>query len=154
MELAILGVLICQLSLLLISLIVAKRLTSSLLKNVRSFLESPGEDKQSPLADILDNAANRLAAAIIAHVKAWLLAQNSIAVRQEKAQLRENLQSNAPPMIGALMKFSPGIGKLITKNPELAQLAINYMQNRGGAGSAPEEVPARNNGSSGNPFKV
>lgn len=153
MEIAILGVLICQLLLLLISLAVAARLILSLSKSAHSFLESPGEGKQSPLADILGIVSDRLGAAIIAHAKAWLLSQNSIAVRQDKAAARQELQASAPPWLGMAMKFSPGIGKIVNKNPELAQLAMAAFQNMGNKGASEEE---KNNGSSHSqdPFKL
>jgi hypothetical protein len=153
MEIAILGVLICQLLLLATSLLLAKRLMSSLSRNVRLYFESPDEGKQSPFADTLDNLSARLGAAIIASIKGWLMSQNSIAVRQDKAAARQEIQENAPPILGMLMKYQPGIGKLLGKNPELAQLAMQYLNNRQGA-KPPEEVSAGSNGSSGNPFKV
>lgn len=153
MEIAIFGVLLCHFLLLLISLFVVKKRISSLLRSARSFYESPGEGKQSPLADILDNVANRLANALIVHVKAWLLAQNSIAVRQEKAQLRQNIQNSAPPLMGALMKYSPGIGKVMANNPELAQMAINAFAGMGGKKESESE---NNNGHHelNSPFKI
>lgn len=151
MELAILGVLICQLLLFVTSLGIATKLMYSLIKSVRSFFEQPEPEKQSPFADTIDNITSRLAVALIASIKGWLMSQNSIAVRQDKAAARQEIQDNAPPILGMLMKYQPGIGKILGKNPELAQLAMQYLSNRG---KAPEEVPANNNGSSGNPFKV
>lgn len=111
---------------LLFALMWVKRLKSSVITNVRSFLESPKEGEPSPIAVIGDTLASRLGSAIVASLKAWLLAQNSIAVRQDKAAMREAMQQDNP-VLGMLAKFSPGIGKLLGKNPELAQIAINAL---------------------------
>lgn len=145
MEFAILGVLICQLLLTLLTVLMARKLILSLIQNVRSFFEPISEGQKSPLATIgetiIATASDRMAAAIVASAKGWLIGQNSIAVRQEKAAIREGLEAQSP-FIGLLQKFSPGIGKIITKNPELAAMALNAFQNKG-------EKHISNNGGNG-----
>lgn len=151
------GLLICQCLVLLFGLVLGNKLKSYLLRNARSFFE-PGRDgegkaTQSPFADILDNIGNRLAAAIIASVKGWLMAQNSAAVRQEKAETRQQFLANAPPAMGALAAFAPGLMKKAMKHPELAQMAMQFMGNMGGQR---KEETASNNGNHApsNPFKI
>jgi len=151
------GLLICQLSVLLFVLVAGIKLKSYLLQNVRSFFEQrkdrEGNPEQSAFADILDNIGNRLAAAIIASAKGWLMAQNSAAVRQDKAAARQEFQASAPAALQFLMKFSPGIGKIVQKNPELAQLAMSALGNMGGKSEA--VISDNGNGHiSGDPFKI
>jgi len=149
------GLLLCQLLLLLSGLMLVKKLKSFLSENVLSFFTPKGKDEQSQFADTLDNIASRLAHAIIASAKGWLMAQNSAAVRQENAAARQELMANAPPALGGLMAFAPGLAKKIVKHPELAQLAMQFMGNMGGGRE--REAQASNNGgnhSSSNPFKI
>jgi len=150
-------ILICQLSLLLLGLVVGNKLRSWVSQNVRSLFEQrkdlEGKPAQSVFADILDDIGNRLARAIIASVKGWLMAQNSAAVRQDKAAAREELMANAPPAMGALAAFAPGLMKKAMKHPELAQMAMQFMGNMGGQR---KEEAISNNGNSHpeNPFRI
>lgn len=149
--LAIFGVIICQILLFAFALVLIKRRISSLSEIAHSFLVSAEPGKPSPFADILDNLASRLATAIVAQVKGWLLSQNSIAVRQEKALIKEQLREQAPPLINMLMKYAPGVRKIAEKNPEIVQLALNALQQG-------QEGKSKNNGhepvNTSNPFKV
>jgi len=79
------------------------------------------------------------------------MAENSAAIRQDKAAARADLLASNP-LMGFAAKYAPG---LIRKNPELAQLALNFL-NKGGQR---KEENAENNGhepvtTGGNPFKI
>jgi len=153
-EVAILGVLFCQLLLLSIVLIWAKKRMSLVSRYVRSFLELRGEENKSQFAVILEKWIDHLAVAITASIKGWLLGQNSIAVRQDKAAARAELQASAPPIAQALMKYSPGIGKIIAKNPELAQMAMNAFAGMGGKKEGGEGESDNHQAPAGNPFRI
>ena len=145
------GVIICQLLPLVFVLILIKRLASWLSKNARSFFEPNAAGSQSPFADTVDQIAARFGAAITASLKGFLMAENSAVVRQGKAVARQEIMASNP-MLSGLAAFAPGLINKFAKNPEALQ-AVMSLFNRGG-GTAPEEVPAGNNGSSSNPFKI
>lgn len=149
-NLLLLGVIICQLLPLLLVFVLMKRLISSLSKNARSFFEPSAEGKQSNFADILDNISGRFGAAVVASLKGFLMAENSAVVRGEKAAAKREMMA-ANPMLSGLAAFAPGIMNKLGKHPELAQLAMSFL-NRKQAGG--EEVAAANNGGSSNPFKI
>lgn len=153
-ELAILGVLTCQLLLLLFALVAARKLMLSALKSAHSFLESPEEGKQSAFADILDSIGNRLGSAVIAHAKAWLMSQNSISVRQQKAAARTEVRESAPPLVSFLMKYAPGVGKIVDQNPELAQAAISAIQGMNQNKEAQNTANGNNGHKQGSPFNI
>lgn len=142
------GVIICQLLLFLLSLVLIKRQMLSLTRAVLSYFVQQPEEKQSKFADTLDNMAGRFAAAIVASLKGFLMGENSAALRQEKAAARADLLASNP-LMGFAAKYAPG---LIRKNPELAQLALNFFQGQR------QEAKAENNGhepvNSGSPFKI
>ena len=150
-NLLLLGVIICQLSALFIALVAYFRLKSSLLKNVRSYIEPKPTGEQSNLADILDLVSTRFASAFTASIKGFLMAENSAAVRQDKAAARQQVME-ANPMLAGLAAFAPGLMRKFGKNPEILQMGLSLLQN---AGKPKEEAKAGNNGSSaGNPFKI
>lgn len=151
-NLLLLGVIICQLLPLLLGMVLIKRLISSLSASARLFFEPKAEGKQSSFADILDNISSRFGSAVVASLKGFLMAENSAVVRSEKAQARQQMMAGNP-MLSGLAAFAPGVGKVINKHPELAQLAMQFL-NRNQKQAGAEEVAASNNGGSSNPFKI
>lgn len=150
MILAIVGVILCQVLLFSLALILANRLKSSLIKNVRLYFEAPEEGKQSPFADILDLIAARFAHAITASIKGSLLNLGSQTARQQNAIQGELIKQSAPIGIQALLSQFPGLRKIITKNPELAEYAMNAFAKR----STPADGEDNHKQYYGSPFKV
>lgn len=146
------GVIICQLLPLLFALIAIKRLKSSLSRNVLSFFEAKSKTEQSSFADMTDQIASRFAAAITASVKGFLMAENSGAVRAEKAAARQQMME-ASPLLQGLQAFAPGLIKKFGKNPEMLQMGLNLLQNAA-VGPREEARASSNGGNHSDPFKI
>jgi hypothetical protein len=146
------GVIICQLLPLLIGLAALVRLKSLVLRNVRSFLEPPAEGQPSQAAVILDLVSTRLASAITASIKGFLMGENSVAIKEQRRAALQEVTGSSPILAG-LQAFAPGLVRKFGKNPELLQAAMQLFQ---GAGKPREEANSGNNGGSvsSNPFRI
>lgn len=151
MEFAILGVLLCNLLLFAFALIRLKSSISTLKRTLVLYFQPQGENP-SEFAAAVELISKILAKNIVDSAKAYLLSLNSAEVRAGKAALRDSLSSQSPLLAGLLQAF-PSLGKKIVKNPEMAQIAMNFLNRRSGESEEP--------GSNGhetvaisNPFKI
>lgn len=146
------GIILCQLLLFLTSLVIIKRSISRFLHLARLYFEAKPDGKASEFAELTSLLSKQLASDITASIKMSLLAQSSVAARQEKAATRQGI-SMSSPILGMLMGKFPGLGKTLADNPELAQLAISKLGSLQGVTHAPEGGQGGNNHSV-DPFSV
>jgi hypothetical protein len=108
---------------------------------------SPGPDKPSQFALIIDVIAGAFSQKIMASIKGSTMNGASVATRQANAiqgALITDIASQQNPLMGAALAQFPALRKLITKNPQLLDLAVNLMSKP--AGPSSEKVPAGSNG--------
>ena len=102
---------------------------------VTEMVTSPGQDLPSPLAQTINLMAARAGQSIAMEVKTTLMGKSSGVARQEQAlqgALFEDIANQQMPIAGALMQSFPKLGKLVSKNPQLLDIAMGLMASREG----------------------
>lgn len=85
-------------------------------------LQSPSSDIPSPFALIVQSIANVFGQEIANHLKAVFLGLQSVEAKNERKEATQALiQDNA--LLSTIISSFPAVGKKMTKNPALAQLA-------------------------------
>lgn len=137
-------------SMVILSRFYLNRLRKSVLTWFLPRTDQSGQPMPSEFADSMTAIAQIFATAITASIKGTILGMNSAAVRQDAAAARE-LMKTQNPVLGSLLSFLPkGITRTIVKNPELAQLAMQWVANQG-----KEKVSSNNGGGEvKNPFNL
>jgi len=93
----------------------------------RVFVTPKGPEEASPLASVVDIAADMVARAVTARIKTSLMGSQSGQVRQEKAvdgAIAEDLARAAHPLAGTLLDAMPELRKTLRKNPGLLDFAL------------------------------
>ena len=97
---------------------------------IREFVTPKGPDQASPLANVVDVAADMVARAVTARIKTSLMGEKSGQVRQEKAvdgAIAEDLARAAHPLAGTLLDAMPELRKTLRKNPGLLDFALSKL---------------------------
>jgi len=97
---------------------------------IRDFVTPKGPEEASPLASVVDVAADMVARAVTARIKTSLMGQQSGQVRQEKAvdgAIAEDLARAAHPLAGTLLDAMPELRKTLRKNPGLLDFALSKL---------------------------
>jgi hypothetical protein len=103
-----------------------------LYQEFRDFITPRGEEK-SPLGSVIDKVIDDASEKISVKAKTTLMGMLSGQSRAEDA-VQGELITSGNPILGALAQF-PKLRRFITKNPELAQMALSKLSgNHGPAG--------------------
>jgi len=106
-----------------------------------SFFTPASEGEATPFAQLVANSGDILAGAIVARLKAQIMAGKSGEVRGENAvegELAVDLASQANPIVGALIQQFPGLRRLAKKNPALVDAVVTkFINNKFGGGGQP-----------------
>lgn len=138
------------LSLILTCFVVFLALTFYILLKIRrkytdivDFITPTHDNEASALAKTFEAISEMVGRAIVASIKAWLIGQKSIEVRQGHAEAGEAL-SMSP--LGGLVNILPNsLKKSLIKNPQLIDMAMGYINrnNGGGGGGGSTASPAK-----------
>jgi len=99
-------------------------------KTIRDFVTPKGPDEASPLASVVDVAADMVARAVTARIKTSLMGSQSGQVRQEKAiegAIAEDVARAAHPLVGTILDGMPEVRKTLRKNPGLLDFALSKL---------------------------
>jgi len=119
---------------------------------IRDFVTPKGPEEASPLANVVDVAADMVARAVTARIKTSLMGSQSGQVRQEKAvdgAIAEDLARAAHPLAGTLLDAMPELRKTLRKNPGLLDFALSKlgaMQAKTDNSNQPIITPTTQNG--------
>jgi len=97
---------------------------------LRDFCTAKGPDEASPLANVVDVAADMVARAVTVRIKTSLMGSQSGEVRQEKAvegAIAEDMVRAAHPLAGTLLDAMPELRKTLRKNPHLLDFALSKL---------------------------
>lgn len=89
------------------------------------------QDKPSELQGVIDSISKTLAYHIAMQVKTVLMGKLSAASREEKA-LETAVAQDSNPVLFSLIEQMPAVKKLVSKNPALLGLALNYFKSKSG----------------------
>ena len=128
--LTITGVIICQILLFILAYIVIRSKIRRFQETIKAYFQ--GDQEHPSEANILlDTISKKFAGSFTASIKANLLAFQSASVRQERQLAGALVEDSAPPLLGALLSQFPAVGKIIRKNPELAQMLMQSVASLG-----------------------
>jgi len=107
------------------------------------FITPPEPDKPSQLGLVTDAAASMLARAVVAQAKTTFMGVSSGAVRAEQAVKGDIALDLAGqnPLLGTILASFPHLGKTLKRNPQLIDIALNYLQSHANPGSNGQHQP-------------
>lgn len=115
----------------------------------RLFVTPIEEGKPSPLAQTTQVLADMLGRSLVAHIKGTFLGKQSGDARAQTAVSADIAQdSMAGSPIGAILESFPSLKKSIRRNPQLLDIALQFLSKNKQAQSLPG-----GNGSSGSQIK-
>lgn len=123
---------------------------------IKSFITPVKEGEPSPLAQVTSATADMIARSLVAQAKATFMGIESGQKRAEKAVAGDiAMDVAAQHPLGALLTSFPSLAKSIRRNPQLIDLAMNYLAKKPGPGPAamPTE-PTNSNHSAQSAFKI
>jgi hypothetical protein len=104
-------------------------------RDIIDFITPPAENIPSKLANVCEALSEMMGRSLVASLKAFLMGKKSGEVRQENAE--QGAEIDAGP-IGALVGILPkSVRSTLVKNPQLVDLAINFMSKRNAGKPAP-----------------
>lgn len=103
-------------------------------KELERFVSPKAEGETSPIADVFDICAKRLIKMAMMELKTSAMGNASATARQEQAiatAIGEDALNASQPVLGALLDQVPTLKKKLMKNPNLVEMALNYLNSRG-----------------------
>lgn len=103
-------------------------------RQLERFISPKAEGETSPIADVFDICAKRLIKLAMVEFKTSAMGNASVTSRQEQALTRavnEDAINASQPLLGGLLDLSPALKKAVLKNPNLIEMALNYLSSRG-----------------------
>jgi hypothetical protein len=99
-------------------------------REFKAFITPEGENKPSKLAMTCEALSEMIGRSLVASLKAFFMAGKSAEVRQGNAEVGAGLDASP---IGAIVGMLPkSVRASLIKNPQLIDMALNFMQKRTG----------------------
>ena len=122
---------------LLASLALAFLNIRSVFREFKDFITPTGENKPSKLAMTCEALSEMIGRSLVASLKGFLMGAKSAEVRQGNAVVGAGI--DASPIGGIVAMLPKSVRASLIKNPQLIDMALNFMQKRGNSSSSPPE---------------
>ena len=122
---------------------------------ITQFMTPEAENKPSPFAMLVDSVATMFGRSIVAQLKSTLMGVQSGAKRAETAiegDIMEGVVQAQSPMLGGLLNSFSALKKTLRRNPQLADMAMQFMANKmatNGQSNQSQNVPTVSMGGNG-----
>lgn len=104
-------------------------------QDIVEFITPEALDKPSKLATVCEALSEMVGRSLIASLKAFLMGSKSGEVRAANAETGAGIDASP---LGAIVGMLPkSVRSSLIKNPQLLDMAINFMQKRGNSAGAP-----------------
>lgn len=105
----------------------------SVFREFKDFITPPADKQPSKLALVCEALSEMIGRSLVASLKGFLMGAKSAEVRQGNAEVGAGIDASP---IGAIVNMLPkSVRASLIKNPQLIDMALNFMAKRGGNSS-------------------
>lgn len=102
-------------------------------REFKDFITPTGENKPSKLAMTCEALSEMIGRSLVASLKGFLMGAKSAEVRQGNAVVGDGI--DASPIGGIVAMLPKSVRASLIKNPQLIDMALNFISKRGSIGS-------------------
>jgi hypothetical protein len=145
----------CILALMIACVVAVIMIYRKISRTITQFITPEAENKPSPFALLIDSVASMFGRSIVAQLKSTLMGVQSGQKRAESAiegDIMEGVVQSQSPMLGGLLNSFPALKKTLRRNPQLADMAMQFMANKmatNGTSNQSQNVPTVSMGGNG-----
>ena len=122
------------LTILVVWSVVAVLVYRKITRVITQFVTPTSENQPSPFALLIDSVSSMFGRSIVAQAKSTLMGVQSGAKRAETAiagDIAEGVIESQSPMLGGLLNSFPALKKTLRRNPQLVDMAMQFMSAKG-----------------------